>query len=90
MKDVTNTPECNIHDEESKNVHESMDSSSLPSSSSSSGDEQTNSADCSTINSLHNTITFKKFEKLLKNGLPPFAGNEKCFLEYHICTFICT
>lgn len=45
------------------------------SSSNSSDEDLAETGEFNTIKSLHNTMTFKKFEKILKKGLPPLAGN---------------
>ncbi|KAJ8952713.1 hypothetical protein NQ318_021031 [Aromia moschata] len=47
----------------------------------SSNEEGSNTRELSSIKSLHSTMTFKKFEKILKKGLPPFADKHQEKLE---------
>ncbi|KAJ8934387.1 hypothetical protein NQ314_013428 [Rhamnusium bicolor] len=55
------------------NIEQAAEGGSDSSSNSSSDEDIVDAGEFSTIKSLHNTMTFKKFEKILKKGLPPFA-----------------
>ncbi|CAH1173882.1 unnamed protein product [Phaedon cochleariae] len=60
---------------------ETISSSSSSSSLIASDEEEIRTGDFASIKGLHNTMTFKKFEKILKKGLPPFAGQHQEKLE---------
>ncbi|XP_074033311.1 uncharacterized protein isoform X2 [Leptinotarsa decemlineata] len=64
--------------EENESVSESVSSSS---SSALSEEDEMRSPDFMSIKGLHGTMTFKKFEKILKKGLPPFADKHQDKLE---------
>lgn len=89
----TPVQDCSINSSEtpaetpvdSTGMDHSNDNSSTSSSSSPQSDEDVEGlTDFSSIKSFHNTITFRKFEKILKKGLPPFAGNKFATYNYWI------
>ncbi|KAJ8921638.1 hypothetical protein NQ315_010547 [Exocentrus adspersus] len=76
-------PETSQTSEQQNNRNTSVGSEEVSSGSSanSSDEDLENLTDVSTIRCFHNTMTFKKFEKMLKKGLPPLADKHQEKLE---------
>lgn len=73
-KSVSNTEGQTSEEQSNGSTAVDVEESNTGSSSNSSDEDLADAGEFNTIKSLHNTMTFKKFEKILKKGLPPLAG----------------